>query len=417
MVGENGGGAFVLVYLLCVILIGIPLLFNELGLGRLTGKNPIGAFQATNKRKIWLIAPILCLILCFIVLSYYSVIAGWTIGYVITTLGGIEVQFEEFIATPKYIIPLLLVFMFLTIFIVQGGVSSGIERASKILMPILLVLVLITIVRSLTLDGAMEGIKYYLIPDFSKITANVIINALGQAFFSMSVGWGLMITYGSYMQKGQSMISGGVWVAFADTLVALLGGLMIFPAVFAFGKSPEQGTTLVFTILPEIFEAMPGGSIIGAGFFVLLCIAALTSSISMLEVPVSYFIDEKKWNRKRAAWIVGGFAFIVGVPSALSKGASGFLSKMSFAGQTGLLDIMDYVFGTLTVVIISLLLSLFVGWAIKTKTVSDELNLGSSYFQNNIVFGISLAQIWVFFIRWVCPISISIMIYWKWLKP
>ena len=414
MTGENGGGAFVLIYLLCVVLIGIPLLFNEIAMGRLTGKNPIGAFQNLKPKSVWVITGLLCILACFFVMSYYSVIAGWTIGYIYTTLFNIETDFQTFIATPEYVIPLLAIFIVLTILIVAGGVEKGIERWSKVLMPVLLFLILVVVVRSVTLEGAMEGIKYYLIPDFGKINGKVVLAALGQAFFSMSVGWGLMITYGSYLPKTQNIVSAGVWVAFADTSVALLGGLMIFPAVFALGLSPAQGPTLTFEVLPKVFEAMPFGNIVGALFFVLLMIAALTSSISMLEVPVSYFVDEHKAKRKYAAWIVGGLAFAFGLPSALSQGSSETLTKMSFLGKTSFLDIMDHVWGTSVITIICLLLSLFAGWAIDTKKIVFELNIGAPVFGKPLFGKITLSHLWVVFIKYICPFIIFVVLidYW-----
>lgn len=414
MTGENGGAAFVIVYILCVVLIALPLLFNEVALGRLTGKNPIGAIQSIKPGSVFLFAPILSIILCFVVLSYYSVIAGWTIGYIFTSLANVSINFNEFISTPMYIIPLVAVFIAMTVYIVQGGVSGGIEKWSKILMPLLLVLILVVAIRSLTLPGAMKGVEYYLVPDFSKINGKVLLAALGQAFFSMSVGWGLMITYGSYLPKGQNIISAGIWIALADSVVALLGGLMVFPAVFAFGKSPKGGPTLVFDILPEIFRDMPAGNLVGAGFFLLLCVAALTSSVSMLEVPVSYFVDEKKWNRKKAAWIVGGLAFLLGIPSALSQGGSSaavpFLANMKLLGATSFLDILDYIFGTVSVVVISLLLSVFSSWAVKSVKVVDELEQGAPFFKKKMLFGLSPANVFVFFIKYICPVVIAIMI-------
>jgi NSS family neurotransmitter:Na+ symporter len=413
MTGENGGGAFVFVYLLCVLLIGIPLLFNELALGRMTGRSPVGAFKVTGAGPLWFVAPVMCLLVCFFVLGYYSVIAGWTIGYIGTTITRAEVDFATFIATPGYVIPLFAFFLLLTIGIVLGGVSGGIERASKILMPVLLLIILVVIARSLTLPGAMEGVKYYLRPDFSRINATVVLAALGQAFFSMSVGWGLMITYGSYLSKQTNMVTGGLWVAGMDTFIALLGGLMIFPAVFAFAKEPAAGPTLVFQVLPDVFAAMPGGPVVGALFFLLLMIAALTSSISMLEVPVAYLIDERRWNRRRAAWIVGGLAFVVGIPAALSQGASPALSSFSLFGQTGVLNVMDFAFGTMGVVIICLLLSLYVGWALKPAAAATELGEGAPFFQRPIVGSVSPATLWMFFIRFICPVTIVLMLYYR----
>ncbi len=333
LTGEHGGGAFVFVYLGIVLLIGVPLLFTEIGLGRLTGKNTIGAFRATGAGPGWVgFGAVLALLVSFFVLSYYSVIAGWTIGYVFKSLSGSTGSFSSFAANPLYTVPLLGVVLSITIAIVLGGISGGIEKATKVLMPALFVLILIVAVRSVTLEGAWQGVVFYLTPDFSKITANTILAALGQAFFSLSIGWGIMITYGSYLSKQSNIISSAVWVGLMDTTIALLSGLMIFPAVFAFGQSPAAGPTLVFEVLPEVFRSIPGGAIVGAVFFLILMVAAITSTISMLEVPASYLIDEKKWNRKKASLLVGLMAFLFGVPAALSSGGSSYFSDMTLRG-------------------------------------------------------------------------------------
>ena len=410
LTGENGGGAFVFVYLICVVLIGLPLLYNEISLGRLTGKNPVGAIRDIKPGSHYVLAGILCVAVCFFVLSYYSVIAGWTIGYIFMTVSKSTMTFTEFSSSPSTVIPLLGIFMVMTVFIVLGGVSGGIEKAVKILMPLLLVILILLVIRSVTLEGATAGLRYYLIPDFSKINGNTVLLALGQAFFSMSVGWGLMVTYGSYLSKSENMVSAGAWVAFADTFVAFLGGLLIFPAVFAFGQDPAGGPGLVFNVLPIIFQQMPLGNVVGALFFLLLMIAALTSSISMLEVPVSWLIDERKWNRKRAAWIVGGLAFIVGIPSALSGGAIPQLSEGGWFGDKSFLDVMDQYWGTLGVVVISLLFSMFVGWRISTNKVVEELGRSAPFLHQSTYLGFTAAQAWVFFIRWVCPLTIGIML-------
>jgi neurotransmitter:Na+ symporter, NSS family len=412
--GENGGGAFVFVYILCVILIGLPLLYNELALGRLTGKNPIGAMKATAKNKLWVIPGIISVVICFMVLTYYSVIAGWTVGYIITELINIPVDFDVFIETPKYIVPLTFFFMVITIVVILGGVSGGIEKASKFLMPILFFLILAISIRSITLDGAMAGVEYYLKPDFAKINGKVILAALGQAFFSMSVGWGLMITYGSYLPKTANIVTSGMWIGAMDTIVALLGGLMVFPAVFALGMEPNSGPALVFEVLPKVFNAIPGGGIIGALFFLLLMVAALTSTISMLEVPVGYFIDEKKVNRKKAAWLVGIAAMIISVPSILSSVESSVFStvtmKIGSIEKTGWFDIMDWVFGTLGVTVLCFLLAVYSGWSFNTKTLVGEITHGAPGFSKGIIGSITPGHIWIFFIRYVCPIVIGLVL-------
>ncbi|MBX2913575.1 MAG: sodium-dependent transporter [Cyclobacteriaceae bacterium] len=414
LTGENGGGAFVFVYLCCVLAIGVPLLFNEIALGRLTGKNPIGAFKDTGSNNFWIIGAILSLCVSFFVTSYYGVIAGWTIGYIYTSLMGTQLTFAEFTANPYIVLMLFAVFIGLNLLIVTKDIAKGIEKASKILMPILFVLVFVVIIRSVTLDGAMAGVKYYLIPDFSKINGATFLKALSQCFFSMSIGWGIMITYGSYLSKNESIVKSALWIGVLDTGVALMGGLMIFPAVFAFGMEPNQGPTLVFQILPHIFGEMPGGNIVGAFFFLLLCIAALTSTISMIEVPGSWLIDEKKWSRKKAAWAVAIAALVVGIPSALSKGANDTLTHMSmtFSGitLTSFMDIMDFVWGSFFIIIVALFICLYVGWVIGPTRIIAELSEGTPSFATKKFAGLSAAQVWAFFIRFVCPLVIIIVI-------
>lgn len=406
LTGQNGGAAFVVIYLLCVVLVGVPMLMNEMALGRMTGKNTIGTFQATGAKPLWLIlGGVLAIMVSFFVLSYYTVIAGWTVGYMATSLVNAPVPFQEFIATPGYVIPLFGLAMLVTVIIVLGGISGGIEKANKIMMPALFVLLIITIVRSLTLDGAEAGITYYLIPDWSKITGMTVLKALTQAFFSLGVGWGIMITYGSYLPKNQSIVSSSIWVGVMDTSVALLGGLMVFPAVFAFSQDPGSGPTLVFEVLANIFPQMPFGNIAGAFFYLLLFFAAITSTIAMVEVVGSWLIDSKKWNRKKATWTVGIAAFLVGLPSALSHGSSDAFSTVTLFGQTGVLNIMDHVFGTVSMLIVVLTTCLYTGWVIDTNKVIDEIQEGSPYFKTTI-----LAGAWKFFVRFVCPIIILLVV-------
>jgi NSS family neurotransmitter:Na+ symporter len=410
LVGENGGGAFVFVYIICVLFIGLPLLLNEIALGRKSGKNPIGAIRDTGGNKFWQLAGVLCVLVCFFVFSYYSVIAGWTVGYIFTEIINIPVDFEVFVQTPMYVIPLTFAFILMTILIVVGGVSGGIEKAAKFLMPVLFVIILFIAGRSVTLEGASAGIEYYLNPDFSKINGTVVLQALGQAFFSMSVGWGLMITFGSYLGKDSNIIQSGGWIAGMDTAVALLGGLMVCPALFALlpGKDPAAGPALVFDVLPKVFDAMPGGNIIGGMFFILLMVAALTSTISMLEVPVAYLIDDRKWGRKKATWVVGIAAMILSVPSALSSIEGNVFAEIRFTFLSnelvGFFGAMDFIFGTFAVIVICLMLALYTGWAQKINDYADELALGAPGFKGGLRGG------WIFFIKWICPIVIILLI-------
>lgn len=419
LTGENGGAAFVLVYIVCVVLVAMPMLINEIALGRLTGKNPVGAMQKLAGKgglsKMWIaLVGILPLIVTFVVLSYYSTIAGWTVGYIFTSLFSIKTSFSEFIANPNYVIPLGAFVILITASIVLGGVAGGIEKATKILMPMLFVLLIVVIFRSVTLPGASKGLEYYLIPNFSKINARVVLAALSQAFFSLGVGWGMMITYGSYLPKNQNIISSSLWVGAMDTSIALLAGFMVFPAVFSFNQKPDEGVTLIFTVLANIFQQMPLGNIAGALFFLLLFFAAITSTISMLEAPSAYFMDQKKWSRKKAAWTVAIAAFLLGIPSALSTGAVEGLSvvQVNFLGviKTGVMDIFDYGFGSLMMMLVVLSTCIFTGWFMNTNDLVAEIEQGLPSFKTGSILGIAPYKIWLVMIRFVCPIIIGVVI-------
>ena len=415
LTGENGGAAFVLIYICCVVLVAVPMLINEIALGRLTAKNPVGAVQAMGGNKLWVgLVGVLPLVVTFVVLSYYSTIAGWTVGYIFTSLFSIQIPFSEFISNPTYVVPLCAFVILATALIVLGGVSGGIEKATKILMPMLFVLLIVVIFRSVTLPGAEKGIEYYLVPDFSKINGHVVLAALTQAFFSLGVGWGMMITYGSYLPKTQNIVTSSLWVSAMDTSVALLAGFMVFPAVFAFNQSPAEGPTLVFNVLANIFPQMPFGNIAGAFFFLLLFFAAITSTISMLEAPSAFFMDQKKWSRKKAAWTVAVVAFLFGIPSALSTGALEIFSTpvINFFGimKTGVMDILDFLFGSLLMMLVVLSTCLFTGWFMKTELLADEIEKGMPSFKTGSILGIAPYKIWLFMVRFVCPVIIGLVI-------
>ncbi|MDI6766832.1 MAG: sodium-dependent transporter [Bacteroidota bacterium] len=402
--GEHGGAAFVLMYIICVVLIGIPVMIAELSLGRHTQRNPVGAIKAITPKGGWKLLGYLGVLAGTVILSYYSVVAGWTIGYIVKTITHSTSDFNTFIADPKSEFGYFIIFLGLTMLVVLGGVKGGIERWSKILMPALFIILLGLIVFSLTLPGAEGGIAFYLNPDFSKITGSTILAALGQAFFSLSLGMGAMITYGSYIKKETNIISSGTIVAFTDTLIAVMAGLVIFPALFAFGMQPSQGPGLVFNVLPQIFSQMPGGMIVGLFFFILLAIAALTSSISLLEVGVAWAVDELKTSRTLATILITAVAFIFGIPSAMSQGYSEFFSTIHFIGKTGFLDIMDFVFGSFALTFGGLMLSLFIGWKWGAKNAVAEIQ--SSRIGNYSM----LLKIWSFLIRFVCPVIIFLVL-------
>lgn len=416
--GENGGAAFVLIYIFFVVLIGLPVMIAELSIGRNTEKNPVGAFKKLFPNSLWKIIGGIGVATGIGILSFYGVIAGYTVGYFIKIILGdfssivtgeqsAEI-FKAFTANPYLSVGLLLIFIVLTVLVVMGGVSAGIERWSKILMPILFFLLIVLAVRSVTLEGAGAGLSFYLKPDLSKVTWTTLARALGQALFSLSLGMGTMITYGSYISKKDNLVSSAGFVVFFDSLIAILAGLVMFPAIFAMGMDPAGGPGLVFVVLPSIFAKMPGGMIFGAGIFLLLSVAALTSTISLLEVPVAYLVDEHKWPRRKAVVIMGALTFIIGIPSALALGANSFFS--SFISENfGFLDFMNALFGNYSLSIGAFFIAVFAGYKWGVKAITDEIKKDGNifYFQ----------RIWAFLIRFICPIAIfAILAYIAWTR-
>jgi NSS family neurotransmitter:Na+ symporter len=408
LAGEGGGGAFVLIYLLCVGLIGMPYLYAELSLGRNSQRNPVGAIKSvTGSGSLWVLVGGFCVLAGFIILSYYSVVAGWAVGYAVKDVIAPSMGFEAFAASPWMVIGLLGVFLLLTFLVVAGGVEEGIERWAKILLPILFVLILLIIFRAVTLEGAMEGLVFYLVPNFDAITFDLVIAALGQAFFTLSLGMGAMITYGSYLPKQEDIALSGTYVVLFNTVIALMAGLMIFPAIFATGADPATGPALVFVVLPEVFAQMPLGGLVSVLFFLLLSIAALTSSISLLEVVVSYFVDEKQWSRQKAVWLIGAAVFLMAIPSALSQGASGTFSDMSYLfgngglfGQNNFLGILDYLIGSAGLAVGAFFLSVFISWVWGADRAADELEMGGS------LLSPGLLTAWTFMMRYVIPVVV-----------
>lgn len=403
MAGENGGAAFLIIYLALVFSIGLSVMLCEFVIGRAAQRNPVGAYGALKGGK-WKIAGFLGVAAGFIILSFYSVVAGWTIAYIFKAAGGLLATsdpaalgeiFGKFSADPLQPIFYHGMFMALTVLVIIGGINGGIERTCRILLPLLFVLLVILAIRSLTLPGAMEGLTFFLAPDFSKVTAATFNGALSQAFFSLSLGMGAMITYASYLSREINLTRATLMVTLCDTSVAILAGLVIMPAVFAFSFDPSAGPGLVFITLPAVFAQMPFGIVFAILFFVLLTIAALTSAVSLLEVVVAYFVDERGWQRRRAATIIGTTIFLLGIPSSLSLGAwSGF----TIAGKE-FLSLMDYIGSNLLLPLGGMAVSLFVGWVIMPRAM-DEATGGSRH-------PFALARIWIFICRWVAPIAIG----------
>lgn len=408
VVGENGGGAFVLLYIFFVIIIGLPYMLGELALGRKYHKNPVGAVKAIKPKSPWIIVGLLGIITGVGILSFYGVIAGWTIGYIYKMAIGNPGGFSEYVSDPVLVLILFAGFMLITTYIVYGGVEKGIEKWSKILMPILLFLMLGLIIYSNTLDGASKGLSFYLNPDFSKVTGQTILAALGQAFFSLSLGMGLMITYGSYLSKEENIISSAGYIVLFDTMIAIMAGLVIFPALFAMGESPAAGPSLVFIVFPKLFMEMPFGLFIGSIFFILLSIASLTSTISLLEVPVAYFVDEKKVNRKKIVWWIALGTFIIGIPSALSQGSVEYFTNFGwipdYLTSPDFLSQASFLFGDFFLAFGAFLLSIFIAYIWGVKNAADEIAIGSKGFSKNI------KMIWAFMIKYFIPLVVFIIL-------
>ena len=349
MAGQHGGAAFTLVYLICILVVGLPILLAEFSLGRRTQKSPVGAFSALSNGSRWKWLGMLGVASAFVILSFYSVIGGWTIKYSLLALagsfgeiassaGGAQAEFDQFVANPVEPIFWHMIFMGLTIFIIIKGIRGGIEKWSKTLMPILLGILVVLVIRGISLDGAMEGIRFLFSPKWGDLDAEGVALALGHSFFTISLGMGTMITYGSYLHKDQDLLRAGLWVIFIDTAIALLAGIAIFTAVFALGQDPASGPGLIFVVLPTMFPQMPGGEIFGFLFFALLFVAALTSAISILEVVTAYFIDEKQWSRAQATFAFGGVITVVGIFVSLSFGEYNVLKSF---GDLNVFTLMD----------------------------------------------------------------------------
>jgi NSS family neurotransmitter:Na+ symporter len=415
IMGENGGAAFILVYVACIVLIGAPVFLAELVIGRHTQLNPVGAFASIKPGSSWKWVGAMGVLAGALLLSFYSVVAGWVMAYALRApLGTISAlsspeesgaYFGALSSSTSQSILFHALFMIITMVIVARGVKGGIERASKIMMPILFVLLGILVVRGVLLPGAAAGIEFMLRPDFSALNPTVVLIAMGHAFFTLSVGMGAMITYGSYLSRKEHLPLAGVSVAFFDTLIALLGGLIIFPALFHANADPAAGPGLVFVVLPTIFDKLPSGTVFAIAFYALLAVAALTSTISLLEVVVSYFVDERGWGRDKAAWLIGGGCFLLSIPSALSNGAVGGLTALYSKGgkDKSFLDLLDMVFGNYSLSIGALLLSLFVGWKWGVKAGLDELQGGGAH-------RLPLAAVWAFCIRFICPVAVVIVL-------
>ena len=413
-VGQGGGAVFVVVYLACIALICLPIMLGEIAIGRRSQLSPVRSFALLRPGTHWWLAGALGVLAGGGILSFYCVIAGWTVAYAWFSLTGSlagEEQaagefFAAFTSNGAASIGLALLVLAATAAVLLGGVRGGIERVTKAMMPVLVVLLLLLAGRAATLPGAAEGLAYYLRPDLSRLLdASVFNAALGQAFFSLSLGMGTMLTYGSYLSRSTGIASAALGVAALDTAIALLAGFIIFPAGFSIaGFDPgTSGPGLIFAVLPQLFATLPGGGVFGTAFFVLLAIAALTSAISLMEVPVAHAIDTWGWSRPRAVLAVTSGVFLLAIPCALGNGAVPLLSSVPGVGMD-FLTLMATLWNDFALPIGGFLTAVFVGWAWRVDRALAELARDGAWFP--------APDAWSFLIRWLCPAAIGVIIVW-----
>ena len=403
--GDNGGAAFLVIYFATIILVGLPLLLAELAIGRVTQREANSAFWQVGRSAIWRSAGILGVLVSFVVLTYYGVIAGWALKFFVVFATGLHPlqiigaseYFRAFTAGPVEPVLWQAAIMAVTTGIVLAGIERGIERVSMLFMPLLVALVVILAVHSLTLPDAHRGLAFLFAPDWNALSQpRVYLAALGQAFFSLGLAMGVLVTYGSYIPAYRSLPLSAVIVVCGDTIFAIVAAIIIFSAVFSFGMSPDQGPGLAFVTLPEIFVRMTGGQIIGLAFFGLLVIAAITSSVAMLEIPVAYIIERWGLTRTRATFLAGGAAFLLGIPSALGFGP---LSDINVAGKP-ILDAVDFVASNVLLPLSGLAIALFAGWHWREADATKAAGFQRKW----------LARLWRISIRYLAPTTIAVIL-------
>lgn len=410
MTGQNGGAAFIILYFGCILLLGIPGMVSEFIIGRHAQAN---AYRAYGKMggKLWRGVGLLGIFTSTVILGFYAVVAGWCLQYLFASVGGqltgdteyVSQYFQTFSSDPLKPCLWGVIFVLITHLIVVRGVRHGIERASKILMPLLLVLLVVIVVASCLLPGAIEGVRFLLSPDFSKVTHSVLLEALGQAFFSLSLGTACLCTYASYFSRHTNLLRSATQIALLDTVIAILAGLMIFPAAFSVGVNPDSGPSLIFITLPNVFQqafaTMPTvGYVISILFYALLVFAALTSTISMHEIGTAFFHEELKMKRQSAAWILTIACSVICVFCSLSVGA---VDSLRLFGMP-LMDFCDFLTAQVMLPAGALLTSLMVGWVVSRNVVRDE-------FTNQGIVSESLFPVWRFGVRYVVPLCILLI--------
>ncbi|EHB63654.1 MULTISPECIES: sodium-dependent transporter [Paenibacillus] len=398
--GEHGGAAFFLLFIICLILIGLPVLLAELAIGRAGRGSAATSFVKAGGAKIFGHLGLLQVIAPFLILTFYVIVAGWTLHYAVMSFSGALYESTDFTGqfgsfTAGYM-PIVwqVVAIALTGWVVAKGVSGGIEKFNKILIPGLVILLIVLMIRAVTLPGSGAGVSFFLNPDFSKLSAEAALVALGHAFFSLSLGMGILLTYGAYVDKRQSLGQATLAIGAGDLIYAFIAGLIIFPTTASFGIAPDAGPSLVFIALPAAFSAMPLGAFFGGLFFILLAIAALTSAVSLLEVPVSYVMDRWHWGRTKAVAIVGSLVLLLGIPSALSFG---IVPGLEDIGGKNFFDWLDFITSNILLPVGGLITTLFAGYF--WKKAADAAGLKAGWF-----------RVWLFMLRYIAPILVVLVL-------
>ncbi len=410
LVGRNGGAAFIIVYVAIALIICLPIMLSEEIIGRRSGLNVFGAFKKLAPESKWNIVGIICLFIPILILGFYCVVGGWIIYYLVQSCtfhlvqgGATDPEMFSKLAGNVWT-PLIysVIFLFITGYIISRGVQKGIEKYSKFLMPLLFFCTLGIAIYSMTLPGSSAGLKFLFKPEFSKLSLHSIFEALGQAFFSLSLGSGLVVTYSSYIKQDESLVNTAFSTSIMDTFFALLAGMAIMPAVFAFGMEPSQGPSLIFLTLPQIFANMATGPAIAIVFFFIVFVAAITSSISVLEIVISFTCDQFKWSRRKAVIITT--ALVITPLMVLCSLSSGILSDFKIFGKT-IFDLFDYVSANVFMIFCALAFVIFVGWKLKYKAIEDELSNHGS-----LSISPALIKTLYYLIKWVAPIAIITII-------
>lgn len=400
--GQNGGAAFILVYILCVLILGTPLLLAELTLGRLTHRNPVGAYRALAPRgkKLWPLLGFVGASTMLIIVGFYSVVAGWTLSYSYGAIADHIPSFGEYSQTAGGPLMWLTIFILLNALILIGGVQKGIERASNILVPFLGLILIVLCINSLLLPKSQLGLEFLFHPDFSKINAGVVVSALGQSFFSISVGISCLLTYGSYLGDQTKMGKTAISITLLDTFIAILSGVIIFPACYQFAVEPGAGPGLAFITLPEVFQQMLGGYWLCVAFFVLLAVAALTSTISMFETPIAILVEEFRLKRRTAVIIVCLVGEVLGIGCALSF-VPQYASEFTFFGYS-LFDAFDKLTANILMPTCGMLMALFTGWVVDKKLIRKA-------FTNNGADSAWYYAAFMFIVRYFAPLCILLI--------